>query len=330
MADAAAEDSVLYVEVRGEENHGRQFEIGPDGLLVGRSGACDIVFQNREVSRRHAYLYANGEVCTVEDLASVNGVFVNGRQVKREKLRKGDVVDIGPSRLIIRVGNPDSPPPALYEPAESRLSPGKPESVDSRHPLAVAALIFGLLASMHWAFGPPAIMLALLTLWEIRAEPGGFNRSLVTAALVLGLVGGLANGWFGTLAPRLREQRVTEAREACRQNLYAISRGLRGYAEAHSGREPEALRELVSEGLLDPERLACPGARLDGLERRGYSYFPVGTERPYDVVVADRSPDYHQGKGGWVLRRNGRVEWVPGRLFVELLAEVEKPATGEP
>jgi pSer/pThr/pTyr-binding forkhead associated (FHA) protein len=65
-----------------------------DTLVAGRSGDCDIVLAQDEVSRRHVRFERIGERYEMVDLGSVNGSFVNCRRVDRQALSVGDVVQV--------------------------------------------------------------------------------------------------------------------------------------------------------------------------------------------------------------------------------------------
>ena len=63
---------------------------------IGRSDENDIVVADPLVSRHHAEVMIGEEGCTLTDLESGNGTFVNGEQVEGKiTLNPGDVVDIG-------------------------------------------------------------------------------------------------------------------------------------------------------------------------------------------------------------------------------------------
>jgi hypothetical protein len=64
-------------------------------LLIGRGAACDIALANVTVSRRHARLMYRDGTWVVHDLASRNGLTVNGMRVGRCQLRPGDRLGIG-------------------------------------------------------------------------------------------------------------------------------------------------------------------------------------------------------------------------------------------
>ena len=85
-----------------------------DGTFtVGREPGCSVVLPSPDISRHHAAfthspLYG---VLSVEDQHSKNGVFVNGRQMRRSVLYAGDVVRIGNYCIHVRTGS--SGPPGL-------------------------------------------------------------------------------------------------------------------------------------------------------------------------------------------------------------------------
>jgi len=62
---------------------------------IGRDPECEIHVSDSNVSRVHAKLTWNGLVLVIEDLASTNGIFVNGEKVPVFKIREGDVVTVG-------------------------------------------------------------------------------------------------------------------------------------------------------------------------------------------------------------------------------------------
>lgn len=77
--------------------------VGPD-VVIGRSPDCHITIEDPLISRRHARVTIQDEVATVHDLASRNGVRVNGRLIKGEHvLREGDRIRIGTQELVFAV-----------------------------------------------------------------------------------------------------------------------------------------------------------------------------------------------------------------------------------
>ena len=65
------------------------------GVVIGRSGFCDIVLNKRSLSREHARVVEVNGQHFISDLGSVNGTFVNGRPVREPTLLKdGDRINL--------------------------------------------------------------------------------------------------------------------------------------------------------------------------------------------------------------------------------------------
>ena len=72
--------------------------LGP--VIVGRSPSSDICINEPFVSASHARFSLQGPALIIEDLNSLNGTLVNGRQlVEPATLREGDVPYCGPVRV---------------------------------------------------------------------------------------------------------------------------------------------------------------------------------------------------------------------------------------
>jgi hypothetical protein len=83
----------------GGPGAGREEFLRGDTMLVGRSGACQIVVQDEQVSRQHAELRRQGDQWVVRDSGSANGTFVNNRRLGAGEsvvLRPGDRLRLGP------------------------------------------------------------------------------------------------------------------------------------------------------------------------------------------------------------------------------------------
>jgi hypothetical protein len=70
-----------------------------DEVIVGRLAECDIRLPDANVSRRHAAFIRLEDGWAIADLGSTNGVRLNGETVERARLRDGDVIEIGLTRL---------------------------------------------------------------------------------------------------------------------------------------------------------------------------------------------------------------------------------------
>lgn len=74
-----------------------------DRTTLGRAPDNDIVFDNMVVSGHHCVFDLKGLADVyIEDLRSTNGTYINGKMVKRQRLRDGDVIAIGNFRIQYR------------------------------------------------------------------------------------------------------------------------------------------------------------------------------------------------------------------------------------
>jgi len=78
---------------------GARHEVKAPRIVLGRSRDCDIQLTDANVSRRHAELRQEGASYWIVDLGSTNGVEVNGKRVKRAKLRAGDRITMGSTEI---------------------------------------------------------------------------------------------------------------------------------------------------------------------------------------------------------------------------------------
>jgi hypothetical protein len=79
--------------------NGSSHQVKERRVVIGRSKDCDIQLADANVSRRHAELRQEGASYWIVDLGSTNGLEVNGKRVKRAKLRSGDTITLGSTEL---------------------------------------------------------------------------------------------------------------------------------------------------------------------------------------------------------------------------------------
>jgi hypothetical protein len=85
---------------------GKRLAVGAGGAIIGRSRECDVVLEDRNVSRRHAEVRVQPDGSfSVHDLGSTNGVRLNGRPVPGggEELRPGDVIELGTAEVVFEL-----------------------------------------------------------------------------------------------------------------------------------------------------------------------------------------------------------------------------------
>lgn len=67
-----------------------------DELIIGRDAKCDIVFKDKDVSRRNSRIFEENGIIYIEDLDSMNGTYVEGIRIRSaNRLRSGDMISIG-------------------------------------------------------------------------------------------------------------------------------------------------------------------------------------------------------------------------------------------
>lgn len=128
---------------------------------MGRGDDVDVRLHDRTVSRHHARLIHRGLSYFVEDLATTNGIYVNGQRVKdTQRLDTGDIVELGHTVLRFDEGErapeertvieklplPAAPPPSVeIEPSvePSVVTEKLPQRVSRFAPADVAIFVLG-------------------------------------------------------------------------------------------------------------------------------------------------------------------------------------------
>jgi hypothetical protein len=71
--------------------------------VLGRGSGCDLTLDDDDtISRRHAEIAVRAGLCLIRDLDSCNGTLLNGRRVRRARLRPGDLLLIGETEVRVR------------------------------------------------------------------------------------------------------------------------------------------------------------------------------------------------------------------------------------
>jgi ABC transport system ATP-binding/permease protein len=87
----------------------RSYPLDPQDtrISIGRSG-CAIMLDNPQVSRFHAQIERRPDGGhLLRDAGSTNGTFVDGRRIAQHRLQAGDIIQIGPFKLVYNVGSLD-------------------------------------------------------------------------------------------------------------------------------------------------------------------------------------------------------------------------------
>jgi pSer/pThr/pTyr-binding forkhead associated (FHA) protein len=95
-------------------HHQHHFELAEGEFLIGRSAECQLALDDALVSRRHALLTVTADSVVVKDLASRNGVVVNGTKIDGSRiLLDGDKLVIGSQEMHLISSRPQRSVEAL-------------------------------------------------------------------------------------------------------------------------------------------------------------------------------------------------------------------------
>jgi pSer/pThr/pTyr-binding forkhead associated (FHA) protein len=117
------EDFPLLIAQTGPLN-GQQWLLKGD-VIIGRDDSCNVVIQDRQVSRYHARFIALPKGVQLEDLGSKNGTHVNGQPViEPVTLQDGDVIQVALAQQFIYMSSDSTIPLELarQKPAEVTLA----------------------------------------------------------------------------------------------------------------------------------------------------------------------------------------------------------------
>ncbi len=101
---------------------GRVYSLSEQELTIGRDAACKVRLTDMKVSRQHSRLCLRDDDCFLADLGSSNGTWVNGQQIKEQRLGDGDLIGIGNTRLHFRVPQKSVTGPILSPSETQRIT----------------------------------------------------------------------------------------------------------------------------------------------------------------------------------------------------------------
>ncbi len=79
------------------------FSLPSTVTFIGRRQDCDFCIPLMVVSRRHCEINLDSGKVTVRDLQSRNGTQVNGMPIEEAQVKAGDVLTIGPVKLVTQI-----------------------------------------------------------------------------------------------------------------------------------------------------------------------------------------------------------------------------------
>jgi hypothetical protein len=150
-------------------------ELTKERTTLGRRPYNDIVIDNLAVSGEHAvFVLRNGSV-EVEDMASTNGTYVNGKAIHTATVGTGDLIEIARYKIRLQASASEPAPPV------AQVAP----STESKPPLTARICVLNgaaagremPLTKVVTTLGKPGVAVA-----SIAQRPTGYMLALVDGA----------------------------------------------------------------------------------------------------------------------------------------------------
>jgi pSer/pThr/pTyr-binding forkhead associated (FHA) protein len=123
--DQLAADQQARLVVVSSNLAGQAYGLDRREIIIGRTDENDVVINHRSISRNHAKVIFRDTSFTIIDLASSNGVKVNGEDFGTVSLVSGDIVELGHVKLrFVAPGEEYVFTPADVEDVEVEAAPG--------------------------------------------------------------------------------------------------------------------------------------------------------------------------------------------------------------
>jgi hypothetical protein len=94
----------LFVISGPDKDHTFTLNVGTN-LMLGRSAQAHYQLSDPRTSRNHCQIILEGDDIFVECNGAPGGTFVNGQKVQKQRLKIGDVLQIGDTKLRLQVGD---------------------------------------------------------------------------------------------------------------------------------------------------------------------------------------------------------------------------------
>ena len=101
---------------------GGRWPLEIDSFTIGRGEECDLVIQDRQVSRYHARIVKSVDGYILEDLGSKNGTHINGAKLEKPmRLQDGDEIQIALAVKLLFIGTEATLPLSISDATELGL-----------------------------------------------------------------------------------------------------------------------------------------------------------------------------------------------------------------
>lgn len=93
----------VVLEILEGPAKGVLYEVKKGKLIIGR-GEADLIIKDAKISRRHLAIELwSRDIAYIQDLASTNGTYLNGVKISKTRLKDGDIIELGDTRIRFTV-----------------------------------------------------------------------------------------------------------------------------------------------------------------------------------------------------------------------------------
>ena len=105
-----ADDHRVTLVVINGASAGSEFVIDREKTVIGRGSGVDLCFRDNAMSSEHSAIEMLEDRCRARDLASTNGMRVNGSSVLVADLKNGDTLELGEHQFRVIVEETERAP----------------------------------------------------------------------------------------------------------------------------------------------------------------------------------------------------------------------------
>jgi len=167
------DETMVSISISMDDVDLKLIELTKERTTLGRRPYNDIVIDNLAVSGEHAVFVLRNGTVDIEDMASTNGTYVNGKAIHTATVGTSDLIEI--ARYKIRLQTADATPAAAPEPA------AEPPADNLPPPKARICVLNGVAAGREMplvkvvtTLGKPGVAVASIT-----QRPNGYMLALV-------------------------------------------------------------------------------------------------------------------------------------------------------
>ena len=108
-----------------------EYVVNKETILIGRAPNCDIQLEFPKVSGTHASLVSNRRESIIVDLGSTNGTYMDGKAIKKRRLKDGDIIYITRNIKIQYFLSEKTMMSASLKKSEFKVIKGRDDTIDS-------------------------------------------------------------------------------------------------------------------------------------------------------------------------------------------------------